>query len=121
SALLMNGASVAIRAGGESIVPGTSRTLTFGGLPAASFTIPLGAELVSDWTDLPVADQTDLAVDFYLASDTSASTSPITLHNARPAGQVLSYLAAGNQVGSTTLPTAATRAQWYYTVGVDVA
>lgn len=121
SALLLNGASVAIRAGGESIVAGTSRTLTFGGLPAASFMIPIGAELVSDWTDLPVADQTDLAVDFYLASDTSASTSPITLHNARPAGQVLSYLAAGNQVGSTTLPTEATRTQWYYTVGVDVA
>ena len=54
---------------------------------------------MSDWTDLRVADQTDLAVDIYLASDTSASTSPITLHNARPAGQVLSYLATGNQVG----------------------
>ena len=58
SALLLTGASVAIRSGGESIVPGTSRTLTFGGLPAASFTIPIGAELVSDWADLRVADQT---------------------------------------------------------------
>ena len=121
SALVLTGASVAIRSGGESIVPGTSRTLTFGGLPAASFTIPIGAELVSDWADLRVADQTDLAVDIYLASDTSASTSPVTLHNARPAGQILSYLATGNQLGAPTLPTEATRTQWYFLIGVDVA
>jgi len=121
SALLLTGASVAIRSGGESIVPGTTRMLTFGGLPSASFTIPIGAELVSDWADLSVADQTDLAVDIYLASDTSASTSPVTLHNARPAGQILSYLATGNQLGVPMLPTVATRTQWYFLVGVDVA
>jgi lysophospholipase L1-like esterase len=121
AARLLAGASVAIRSGDESIVPGTSRMLTFGGLPASSFTIPIGAELVSDWVDLRVADQQDLAVDIYLATDTSASTSPVTLHNARPAGQILSYLATGDQLGVPTLPTEATRTHWYFLAGVDVA
>src|SRR5207248_5954774 len=118
SAMVVNAASVAIRAGGESIVEGTNRQLTFGAL--SSYTIPIGAELVSDWAELRVPDQADLAVDLYLAADTSASTSPLTLHNVRPAGQLLSYIATGDQTGVTTLPTEATRTQWYFLVGIDV-
>jgi lysophospholipase L1-like esterase len=117
--LVVNAASVAVRAGDETIVVGSNRQLTFGGF--TSFTIPINGELWSDWADLRVTDQADLAVDLYLSIDTSASTSPLTLHNARPAGQILSYLATGNQVGVTTLPTEATRTMWYFTVGVDVA
>jgi lysophospholipase L1-like esterase len=86
-----------------------------------SFTIPIGGELFSDWLNMRVPDGADLAVDLYVPVDTSASTSPLTLHNARPAGQILAYLAPGNQVGMTAFPTVASRTQWYFLTGVDVA
>ena len=117
--LVVNAAGIGVRAGDERIVDGSSRSLTFGGL--SSFTIPIGAELISDWVNMRVADQADLLIDLYVAADTSASTSPLTLHNVRPAGQLLSYVASGNQVGVTTFPTTATRTQWYFLTGVDVA
>jgi lysophospholipase L1-like esterase len=63
----------------------------------------------------------DLAIDLYIATDTLASTSPLTLHNVRPAGQLLSYLASGNQIGVTNFPTTTTRTMWYFLTGVDVS
>ena len=78
------------------IVPGTSRTLTFAVSLRRCSPFPSARNSPSDWADLrSLMIKADLAVDIYLASDTSASTSPVTLHNARPAGQILSYLATG--------------------------
>lgn len=117
--LVVQAAHVAVRDSDERIVPGSGGSLTFSG--QASFSIPAFGELYSDWVPFRVADLTDLAIDLYIPADTLSSTSPITLHNARPAGQLLSYLAAGNQIGNTDFATVATRTMWYFLTGVDVA
>src|SRR5262249_55498827 len=55
-----------------SIVPGSDRTLTFGGSP--SITIPPGALVVSDPVELDVPDQSDLAVSVFLPENTGPAT-----------------------------------------------
>src|SRR5215813_5608097 len=55
-----------------SIVPGSDRTLTFGGSP--SITIPPGALVVSDPVELDVPDQSDLAVNMFLPENTGPAT-----------------------------------------------
>jgi lysophospholipase L1-like esterase len=119
ASLVVQAASVGLRTGDERIVPGSAVPLTFSG--KSSFTVPAFGELYSDWIAFQVPALSDPAVDLYIASDTSASTSPLTLHNARPAGQLLSYLAFGNQVGVTNFPTDTTRTMWYFLTGVDVS
>jgi len=116
--LVVQAAHVALRAGDERIVPGSGGQLTFSG--QTSFSIPAFGELYSDWLPFRVPHLVDLAIDLYVAADTLASTSPLTLHNVRPAGQLLSYLASGNQIGVTNFPTTATRTMWYFLTGVDI-
>ncbi|WP_203701330.1 SGNH/GDSL hydrolase family protein [Asanoa iriomotensis] len=116
--LVVQAAHVARRDTGARIAEGSGGQLTFSGRTA--FSIPAFGELYSDWLPFPVPDFADLAIDVYIASDTLASTSPITLHNARPAGQTLAYLADGNQIGAAEFPTVATRTMWYFLTGVDV-
>jgi lysophospholipase L1-like esterase len=117
--LMVQAAHVALRDSDEHIVPGSGGQLTFSG--RTSFSIPAFGELYSDWLPFRVPDLVDLAIDLYIPADTQASTSPLTLHNARPAGQLLSYLGSGNQIGVTDFPTVATRTMWYFLTGVDVA
>lgn len=117
--LVIQAASLALRNGNEQIVPGSGRQLRFSG--KTSFTIPAFGELYSDWLSFSLPSLSDLAIDLYIDADTAASTSPLTLHNARPATQLLSYLAEGNQAGVTSFPTTATRTQWYFLTGVDVS
>jgi lysophospholipase L1-like esterase len=117
--LVVSAASIALRNGNEQIFAASVRPLTFSG--KTSFTIPAFAELYSDWVSLSVPSLSELAIDLYVAADTSAGTSPLTLHNVRPAGQILSYLADGNQAGVAVFPTTATRTQWYFLTGVDVS
>jgi lysophospholipase L1-like esterase len=116
--LVVQAAHVALRADGDQIVLGSGGPLTFGGQP--SFSIPAFGELYSDWLAFRFPEMADLAIDLFIAGDTSASTSPLTLHNARPAGQLLSYLGAGNQTGAAAFSTEATRTMWYFLTGVDV-
>ncbi|MEV0719204.1 SGNH/GDSL hydrolase family protein [Asanoa sp. NPDC050611] len=117
--LVVRAAHVSRRDTAARIVPGSGGQLTFSG--RTSFSIPAFGELYSDWLPFRVPDFADLAIDVYIPADTLASTSPITLHNARPAGQILSYLAAGNQTGAADFPTVATRTMWYFLTGVDVS
>lgn len=117
--LVVQAAGVALRDDGDRIVPGSGGRLTFSG--QTSFSIPAFGELYSDWLPFRVPDLTDLAIDLYIPADTLSSPSALTLHNARPAGQLLSYLASGNQIGSTEFSTVATRTMWYYLTGVDVS
>jgi len=117
--LVVAGAQVSISNGNANALANTGGVLRFSG--RTSFTIPAFGELYSDWISFPVPAMTDLAVDIYLSGDTSAGTSPLTLHNARPAGQLLSYLAAGSQMGVATFPAEASRAFWYFITGVDVS
>jgi len=117
--LVVGGASIALRNGNEQIFTNSGGPLRFSG--KSSFTIPAFAELYSDWLPFSVPSLSELAIDLYISADTSASTSPLTLHNVRPAGQLLSYLADGNQTGAAVFPTTATRTQWYFLTGVDVS
>ncbi len=59
-------ATVALRRGGASLVPGTLKRLTFGGAEQA--TIPAGGSVVSDAVPLAVRARQDLAVSFHVPS-----------------------------------------------------
>jgi lysophospholipase L1-like esterase len=117
--LLISGASIAVTGSGDQIAAGSARPLLFNGRP--TFNIPAFSELYSDWISWNVPHQADLTIDVYIASNTSSGTSPLTLHNARPAAQVLSYLGQGNQLGAGSFTSSASRTQWYFLSGVDVS
>ncbi|WP_198370527.1 SGNH/GDSL hydrolase family protein [Roseomonas rosulenta] len=104
--LRIGAAQVALRDRGSSIVAGTNRVLTFGGL--AQPAVPPGALLVSDPVDLAVPDFGDVVVDLYLPDDTAASRSPVTYH---PASWQTNYVSTrGNHAGAVTFPVATTTA-----------
>ena len=92
-------------------LPGTDRSLTFGGRP--SFTIVPGAMIVSDPVNLEVPALTELAISLYLPADTGAPTvHGIGLHT--------TYLSDGNVVGAETLPGAAESQAYFWLADVDV-
>lgn len=104
--LRIGAAQVALRDKGSSIVAGSNRPLTFGGL--AQPAIPPGALLVSDPVDLTVPDFGDVVVDLYLPDDTAASRSPVTYH---PASWQTNYVSTrGNHAGAVAFPVATTTA-----------
>lgn len=104
--LRIGAAQVALRDRGASIVAGSNRVLTFGGLAAPS--IPPGAQMVSDPVELTVADFSDVVVDLYLPEDTAAARSPVTYH---PASWQTNYLSTrGNHAGAVSFPVATTTA-----------
>lgn len=104
--LRIGAAQVALRDKGASIVAGSNRVLTFGGL--AQPNVPPGALMVSDPVDLTVADFSDVVVDLYLPDDTAASKSPVTYH---PASWQVNFVSTrGNHAGAVTLPVATTTA-----------
>lgn len=115
--LEVGGAMVALRTTEADIDPASRRALSFGGV--ASFSVPAGGELLSDWVDLTVADQADLAIDLYLPGDTVANASALTVRNG--ALQTTYLSTEGNHVGATALPVASTRLQWNFLAAVDVA
>jgi lysophospholipase L1-like esterase len=104
--LRIGAAQVALRDKGPSIVAGSNRVLTFGGL--AQPAVPPGALLVSDPVDLAVPDFGDVVIDLYLPDDTAASRSPVTYH---PASWQTNYVSTrGNHAGAVTFPVATTTA-----------
>ncbi|NUZ07082.1 SGNH/GDSL hydrolase family protein [Piscinibacter koreensis] len=117
--LLISGASVALTGSADQIAAGSARQLLFNGRP--TFNIPAFGELYSDWISWNVPNEGDLTIDVYIASNTSSGTSPVTLHNARPATQVLSYLGEGNQLGAGSFTATTSRTAWYFLTGVDVS
>jgi lysophospholipase L1-like esterase len=110
--LTIGAAHLALRRAGSSIVPGSDRTLTFGGQPSVS--IPAGALLVSDAVKLDAPAQSNLAISIFLPEDTPAET----VH--RAAFQT-SYIAPGDASASADFPAdAQTMTSWAFLVGVDV-
>ncbi len=106
ASLRIGAAQVALRDKGASIVAGSNRPLTFGGL--AQPTVPPGALLVSDPVDLAVPDFGDVVIDLYLPDDTAASRSPVTYH---PASWQTNYVSnRGNHAGAVIFPVATTTA-----------
>ncbi len=110
--LKLSAASVGLRAQGAALVSGSARTLTFGG--QAAVTVAPGAVAVSDPVALAVPDQSDVAVDLYLAESAAATTQLSTSHQT-------SYIsAAGNFTGRDTLTEPTTFESWYWLSSVEV-
>jgi lysophospholipase L1-like esterase len=97
---------------GSMLVPGTSRTVTFGG--KTSVTIPAGAQAASDPVTFNVQPLTELAVSVYLPAATGGATN-------HSDAQQNNYIASGNHV-SDSAPTAytGTTGSWYFVDGLDV-
>lgn len=104
-------ATVAADATGASAVPGSVRTLTFGGSQAV--TLVAGGDALSDPVDLPVAALSDVLVSIYLPGPTG----PLTNHP---------FTAQGNYLGSGDLTTSESGSGygdtpcWMVVSGVDV-
>jgi len=96
-------AHVALRDTGAAIIPESGRVVTFGGLPTTS--IPAGAVVVSDPVTLTVPSLADLAIDLYIAEETGATMSPLTV---LPASWQTNYLSpSGDHTGATEMPVEA--------------
>jgi len=108
--------SVAMPLGGQAgvsaIQPGTSQAVSFGGRTAID--IPVGAQMVSDPLEYPVATGSNLTVTIYLAAGQASNS--ITSH---PGSRTTSYMLAGNHVDDGDLPGAASVAHWYFLSNVE--
>jgi lysophospholipase L1-like esterase len=109
--LLVGLAAVAIDDSGPNTVPGTSRSLYFGG--RRTVVIPPGGEATSDSVPLAVQPATRLAVSIFLPRPTG----PATQH--ADAEQV-NYVAAGAHVLGVGGPFKVRTHSWYFLDGVDV-
>ena len=114
--LLIGAAHIALRAAGAVTVPGSDRTLTFGGKP--SITVPPGAPVLSDPVALDVPASGDLAVSIFVPG----KTGPATWHF--EARQTLYLSSPGDFTASVVMPldstTPATLA-WFWLAGVEVS
>jgi lysophospholipase L1-like esterase len=109
--LRIGAAHIALHAEGSEIVPGSDRTLTFGGRP--SITVPTGAVAVSDPVALVVPSRADLAVSVYLPENTG----PATYHDF---GNQTSYISTpGDFTGATSLPVATTTLSRFWLTVVE--
>jgi lysophospholipase L1-like esterase len=96
----------------SAIQPRTSRTVTFDGRTAID--IPVGAQMVSDPLDFPVATGSNLTVTIYLAAGQASNS--ITSH---PGSRTTTYMLAGNHLDDADLPGSASVAHWYFLSGLE--
>ena len=104
-------ARIARSAGGDSIVPGTSQVIRFGGAP--SVTIAAGATATSDPLDVDVAPLGDLTVSTYVES----MPPDVTGH---PGSRTTSFIEAGDATAERTMHGAVRVEHWYLLAGIDV-
>lgn len=110
--LTVGGVSVGVVLDGAQLVPGTTRTVTFGGKTTA--TIAPGAELLSDPVAMRVQPLSELAISVYVP----VNTGPATNH---ADAQQTSYIASGDHAGDTAATAyTKTTASWYFVDGLDV-
>ncbi len=101
------------QAGVSAVRPDTTRRVSFNGRP--SVTIPVGAQMVSDPLNFPLAARSNLTVTVYLAD--GQRSLEVTSH---PGSRTSSYLLAGNHVDGADLPGATRTDHWYFLSGVEV-
>ena len=96
----------------SAIVPASDRPLTFSG--KSSFTIPLGAEIVSDPVDLDIPALGDLVISVYLPGEVTLPTSHlIGLHT--------TYISkAGDLTDAPSIANATKTQSWTWISSVDV-
>jgi lysophospholipase L1-like esterase len=110
--LTIGAAHIALHGSEAVTVPGSDRTLTFGGSP--TITIPPGALVVSDPVALDVPALGDLAVSIFVPG----VTGPATWHFE---SRQTSYLSpAGDFTASAVMPVVATPVAWFWLAGVEV-
>jgi hypothetical protein len=90
--LSVGGVSAGIVLDGAQLVPGTTRTVTFGGKTGTA--VAPGAELLSDPVSMRIQPLTELAISVFLP----ASTGPATNHQD---AQQANYIASGDHAGNT--------------------
>lgn len=96
----------------SGIVSGSDHPLTFSG--GASFTIPPGAEIVSDPVDIDVPKLGHLAISVYLPGEVKSLTGHGT-------GLHTTYIStSGDLTAAASIPDAMKSESWYFISGVDV-
>ncbi|MEV6306398.1 SGNH/GDSL hydrolase family protein [Actinoplanes sp. NPDC051861] len=115
--LPITAAAVALPLDGRSGVPdtrpGSSVPITFGG--RRDVVVPMGAQIVSDPVDMPVAPATTLTVTTYLAA--GQATTELTSH---PGSRTTSWLVNGDRHAEAQLIGATPTDHWYLISGVEV-
>lgn len=94
-----------------AIVPGSDRTVTFGG--REGLTLYPGAHAVSDPVALELPPLTEVAVSIYLASKTPANT-------VDEIGLMPTYIANGNRAAATTLDNPVVAGSYFWLRGLSV-
>src|SRR5437763_202732 len=110
--LVIGAAHIALRDAGAAIVPGSDRTLTFGGKP--SVTIPPGAPILSDPVELMVPALGDLAVSIYVPGNTGPATWQVE------ARQTSYITPPGDFTASVAVPVDSTMQAWFWLEAVEV-
>src|SRR5580698_3631635 len=111
-ALKIGAAHVALRDKESEIVPASDHALTFSG--KASFTIPPGAEIISDPLNLDVPKLGDLVISVYVPGEVPAPTTHGT-------GLQTTYIStAGDFTASPSIADATKSQAWYLISSVDV-
>jgi lysophospholipase L1-like esterase len=104
--------------GTSAIDPKTLHTVTFSG-GAKGFSVPNGAQVVSDPIDWAIPENTIISVSTYLANGQRSGSNSVTSH---PGSRTTSYFDFGDLTTAANL-TGATRGQadhWYFLSGVEV-
>lgn len=110
--LSVGAAHIALREKASTIVSSSDRALTFSGKP--SFTIPPGAEVISDAVDLEAPKLSDLAISIYIPGEAPAPTQ-------HSAGLHTNYISkSGDFAGAASIADATTMQSWYWLSSVDV-
>lgn len=110
--LKIGAAHVALRDKESAIVPASDHALTFSGKP--SFTIPPGAEIISDPVDLDVPKLGDLVISVYVPGEVAAPTTHST-------GLHTTYISkAGDFTNAPSIADATKTQSWYWISSVDV-
>jgi len=110
--LTIDAASVGVRDTESSIVVGTLKTLTFDG--ESSIIIPVGADIYTDPVEISVEDDSDLAINLYIAGE-----SPLpTIDDVSNKTSFISM--SGDATTSEEMPAFTTVDVSYFTSGVDV-
>jgi lysophospholipase L1-like esterase len=111
--LKIGAAHVALHGMESAIVPGSDHALTFSG--KAAFTIPPGAEMISDPVDLEIPRLADLTISVYVPGEVPAPTTHGT-------GLHTTYVskATGDLTGAASFADAAKSQAWYFISSVDV-
>jgi lysophospholipase L1-like esterase len=110
--LKIGAAHIALPDKESAIVPASDKALTFSG--NASFTIPAGADVISDPIDLDVPKLGNLAISVYVPGEVAAATSHLT-------GLHTTYISkAGDFTGAPSIADATKTTAWYLISGVEV-